>query len=146
MPGPGRAKPLANASTRLSFCRRRASTSEAAGRHPVWPEALVRPRGLEPPLVAQLAPQASASTNSATAAAGPDLIGPGEAVPVTDRPGPNKPATQRSGGGRRLLLRPYGREERPREGRVAQLPRRAGRDAFAEARQPAGRMGDRRWS
>jgi hypothetical protein len=29
---------------------------------------LVRPRGLEPPLVAQLAPQASASTNSATAA------------------------------------------------------------------------------
>lgn len=30
---------------------------------------VVRPRGLEPPLVAQLAPQASASTNSATAAA-----------------------------------------------------------------------------
>jgi hypothetical protein len=29
---------------------------------------LVRPRGLEPPLVAQLAPQASASTNSAMAA------------------------------------------------------------------------------
>ena len=29
---------------------------------------MVRPRGLEPPLVAQLAPQASASTNSATAA------------------------------------------------------------------------------
>ncbi len=29
---------------------------------------VVRPRGLEPPLVAQLAPQASASTNSAMAA------------------------------------------------------------------------------
>ena len=29
---------------------------------------MVRPRGLEPPLVAQLAPQASASTNSAMAA------------------------------------------------------------------------------
>ena len=32
---------------------------------------MVRPRGLEPPLVAQLAPQASASTNSAMAAACP---------------------------------------------------------------------------
>jgi hypothetical protein len=29
---------------------------------------MVRPRGLEPPLVSQLAPQASASTNSAMAA------------------------------------------------------------------------------
>jgi hypothetical protein len=33
-------------------------------------EKMVRPRGLEPPRVAPLAPQASASTNSATAAAG----------------------------------------------------------------------------
>jgi hypothetical protein len=33
---------------------------------------LVRPRGLEPPRVAPLAPQASASTNSATTACGVD--------------------------------------------------------------------------
>jgi hypothetical protein len=41
---------------------------------------MVRPRGLEPPLVAQLAPQASASTNSATAA---DIAGSRERSRLT---------------------------------------------------------------
>ena len=36
--------------------------------------SMVRPRGLEPPRVAPLAPQASASTNSATAAWGKDEV------------------------------------------------------------------------
>ena len=53
--------------------------------HPLPPvedlvREMVRPRGLEPPLVAQLAPQASASTNSATAAdcfVSPEVAGRG---------------------------------------------------------------------
>lgn len=52
---------------------------------------LVRPRGLEPPLVSQLAPQASASTNSATAARGAERkLRSAGAQPVTNRPGDDK--------------------------------------------------------
>src|SRR5262249_43930541 len=55
---------------------------------------LVRSRGLEPPRVAPLAPQASASTNSATTAWGLDAPASGHGAksgaPVTNRPHPDK--------------------------------------------------------
>src|SRR3954454_17355004 len=60
---------------------------------------LVRSRGLEPPRVAPLAPQASASTNSATTAAG--IRGPlrlaCDGAHVTNQTRPNKVARQKNG-------------------------------------------------
>src|SRR6516165_12242536 len=56
---------------------------------------LVRSRGLEPPRVAPLAPQASASTNSATTACGvgaPDRRPRTQAADVTARLRPDKAA------------------------------------------------------
>ena len=54
---------------------------------------VVRSRGLEPPRVAPLAPQASASTNSATTANVTRAAGPraeATALDVTNQPGANK--------------------------------------------------------
>src|SRR5829696_4721501 len=57
----------------------------------LWTEEMVRPRGLEPPRLSSLAPQASASTNSAMAAIGDPDRSPGEAERVTDRVRRHKP-------------------------------------------------------
>ena len=51
----------------------------------VMMKSLVRPRGLEPPLVSQLAPQASASTNSAMAATVSLRASPGRRGPSPNK-------------------------------------------------------------
>ena len=62
--------------------------TQAAGHQPIdqAPINMVRPRGLEPPPVSRLAPQASASTNSAMAASAPRETRAARGLPSSKSP------------------------------------------------------------